>query len=104
MILEVARLDVKPGEGDAFEAAFAEAQSIIMSMHGYQGHELQKCIEKENRYLLLVHWETLEDHTEGFRGSDEYQEWKRLLHHFYDPFPEVEHYEAVRRGTPGGAG
>jgi len=48
-----------------------------------------------NRYILLVNWERLEDHTEGFRGSEEYQEWKKLLHHFYDPFPTVEHYESV---------
>lgn len=51
----------------------------------------------KNRYLLLVNWETLEDHTVGFRGSDAYQDWKRLLHHFYDPFPAVEHHEAIDR-------
>ena len=62
-------------------------------MKGYISHQLQRCIEKENRYILLVNWETLEDHTVGFRSSDEYQEWKKLLHHFYDPFPTVEHYE-----------
>lgn len=90
--LEVAHLDVKHGETEAFEAAFAEAQRIIASMSGYRWHQLQKCVENDHRYLLLVSWERLEDHTEGFRGSPEYQDWKRLLHHFYDPSPTVEHY------------
>jgi heme-degrading monooxygenase HmoA len=96
MILEVAMLDVRPGQEDAFEDAFVTASSIISSMHGYVEHELQRCIERPSRYVLLVRWQTLEDHTEGFRGSPEYQEWKALLHHFYDPFPTVEHFMPVR--------
>jgi len=96
MILEVAVLDVRPGQEAAFQAAFGEAAPIIASMPGYVSHELQRCIEVRNRYLLLVNWTTLEAHTVGFRGSPQYQDWKRLLHHFYDPFPTVEHYEAVR--------
>ena len=95
MVLESAVLDVKPGQDRAFEAAFAEAQRIISASPGYVSHELQRCIEKPNRYLLLVRWRTLQDHTEGFRKSPPYQEWKRLLHHFYDPFPTVEHYEPL---------
>ena len=95
MILEAAFLQVKAGEAEAFEAAFRQASSIIASMKGYIAHELQKCIEVENKYLLLVQWENLEDHTVGFRGSAEYQEWKALLHHFYEPFPTVEHFNHV---------
>ncbi|MEQ1516047.1 MAG: antibiotic biosynthesis monooxygenase [Usitatibacteraceae bacterium] len=95
MILEVASLDVRPGQEAAFESAFAEASRIIAGMHGYISHELQRCIETPNRYLLLVNWETLEDHTIGFRQSAEYQRWKALLHHFYDPFPTVEHYQRI---------
>jgi heme-degrading monooxygenase HmoA len=95
MILESAVLDVKPSQTREFEAAFGEAQRIISSSAGYMSHELQRCIEKPNRYLLLVRWRTLQDHTEGFRKSGPYQEWKRLLHHFYEPFPTVEHYESV---------
>ena len=92
MILEVAILDVIPGQQAMFQAAFAEAERIIGTARGYVSHELKRCIEKPSRYILLVNWQRLEDHTEGFRGSPEYQEWKALLHHFYDPFPEVEHY------------
>ena len=98
MILEVARLDVIPGREKEFETAFGEAQKIISSMDGYISHQLQKCIKKNSRYILLVNWQTLEDHTIGFRGSEQYQEWRRMLHHFYDPFPEVEHYTRVYGG------
>ena len=99
MILEVAILNVRPGQEAAFEQAFALASPLIAAMHGYIWHELQHCLEVNNRYLLLVQWQTVEDHTIGFRTSSEYQEWKRLLHHFYDPFPTVEHYAGVLNST-----
>jgi heme-degrading monooxygenase HmoA len=95
MILEVAALQVRPGQSRAFEAAFREAQAIIASMKGYRSHQLQRCLEREGHYLLLVEWDSVADHEEGFRKSARYQEWKRLLHHFYDPFPAVHHYERV---------
>jgi heme-degrading monooxygenase HmoA len=98
VILEVATLDVKQGRETEFEEAFARAQSIVGSMKGYISHQLQRCVENDSRYLLLVQWQTLEDHTEGFRGSPQYQQWKELLHHFYEPFPTVEHYELVLGG------
>jgi heme-degrading monooxygenase HmoA len=97
MILEAAILDVIAGREAEFESAFAQASSIIASMDGYISHQLQHCMEAPNRYLLLVQWETLDAHTVGFRSSPEYQEWKKLLHHFYDPFPTVEHYEMVQQ-------
>ena len=95
MVLEVAVLSVRPGEADAFEAAFLEAQQIIAASRGYQRHELRRGIEDDHQYLLLVWWDSLESHTEGFRQSPEYQRWRALLHHFYDPFPAVEHYVVV---------
>ena len=95
MILELAELRVRNGLAQDFERSFREAQSIIASMPGYVSHELQRCIERENRYVLLVRWESVEAHEVGFRGSPEYQRWKALLHHFYDPFPTVLHYETV---------
>ena len=93
MILEVAVLDVVAGREDDYEAAFALAKPIIAGMQGFVSLRLQRCLETPNRYLLLVEWESLEDHTVGFRGSEEYQRWRELLHGFYDPFPTVEHYE-----------
>ncbi len=95
MILEVALLDVKTGQEKKFEDMFEEAQNIISNMPGYISHSLKRCIERENRYILLVNWQKLEDHTVGFRQSTEYQKWRQLLHHFYDPFPAVEHYQEV---------
>ncbi|WP_043930658.1 antibiotic biosynthesis monooxygenase family protein [Bacillus sp. EB01] len=95
MILEAVMLQVKEGMEAEYEKAFCEASKIISSMKGYISHDLQRCIEEEGKYLLLVQWESLEDHTVGFRQSNEYQEWKKQLHHFYDPFPIVEHFEKV---------
>ena len=97
MILEVAVLDVRPGEENAFERDFAKASRYISAVSGYISHELNRCLEKPNRYLLLAKWETLEAHTVGFRKSAEYLEWKKLLHHYYDPFPTVEHYTQIIR-------
>lgn len=93
MILEVAILNIKDDLSEEFEKAFEKAQVIISSMKGYISHELKKCVEEENKYILLVNWVTIEDHERGFRESEKYQEWKKLLHHFYEPFPTVEHYK-----------
>jgi heme-degrading monooxygenase HmoA len=95
VILEVAILNVRPGQQQAFEAAFAEARHIIAASPGCLSHQLQRCVEAPGRYLLLVQWRTLEDHTVGFRQSAAYAEWKKSLHHFYDPFPVVEHFVEV---------
>lgn len=95
MILELAILNIIPGQEKEFERAFAKAQGLITRMQGYVSHQLQHSIEYPNRYALLVNWQTLEHHTEGFRQSEEYQDWKNSLHHFYEPFPEVEHYRII---------
>ncbi|WP_172252637.1 antibiotic biosynthesis monooxygenase family protein [Saccharibacillus deserti] len=95
MILESAMLQVKPGRTQAFERDFRQASTWISQIPGYEGHELQKCLEDDHKYLLLVRWAKLEDHTEGFRGSPQYLEWKKLLHGYYDPFPTVEHFARV---------
>jgi heme-degrading monooxygenase HmoA len=95
MILEVAILNVIPGKEDAFIEAFSKARDIISKMTGYISHQLKRCVENTSQFILLVEWEKLTDHTVGFRESKEYQEWKGLLHHFYDPFPTVEHYTDI---------
>lgn len=95
MILETAVLHVKPELQHSFEPSFKEAFQYIASIKGYINHELHSSMESENKYLLLVHWETIEDHTIGFRQSEAYNEWKRLLHQYYEPFPVVEHYKQV---------
>ena len=98
MIREAALLDLRSADPEtcrAFEAAFRQASPLIAASPGYLGHTLGRRLEAPGRYLLLVEWKTLEDHTIGFRQSAAYQEWKGLLHHFYDPFPTVEHFEQV---------
>lgn len=95
MILEAAMLQVREGMEQSFEQAFKDASQIIASMEGYIEHELQSCLEAKGKYLLMVRWKELEDHTIGFRQSAEYEQWKKLLHHFYEPFPTVEHFTKV---------
>lgn len=95
VILEQAQLPVRPGEEAEFETAFATAGPIIMAAPGCRAVRLLRCVERPGSYLLLVEWETIEDHTEGFRASAAYQEWRRLLHRYYDPFPVVEHFAPV---------
>jgi len=92
MILEIAVLNVIPEKTADFEASFEIAQEIISTVKGYMGHQLQQNLETPNRYILLVKWEKIQDHISGFRKSPAYQDWKKLLHHYYSPFPVVEHY------------
>ena len=95
MVLELAMLNVVPGRESEFEAAFAQARRLISAMPGFLSLELGRNTQVANRYVLLVKWRSVEDHSEGFRRSQEYVEWSRLLHGFYDPFPTVEYYQDV---------
>jgi heme-degrading monooxygenase HmoA len=95
LITEHAILEVKPGQHRAFEAAMREAAPLISASEGFLGLEVLPCIETSGRYLLLVKWTSVEAHEQGFRGSDRYQQWKALLHGFYEPFPVVQHYGAT---------
>ncbi len=95
MITEHAVLEVVAGQEDAFVEAMGTAKALIAASPGFVSLRVERCVERPSRFLLLVEWETLEDHTEGFRGSAAYEEWRAALHHFYDPFPVVEHFEAI---------
>ena len=94
-VLELAILDVRAGQESEFEAAFGQANSIIAGVNGYISHDLQKCVENHSRYILLVNWQTLEDHNIGLRESGEYKQWKKLLHNFCQPLPTIEHFQTV---------
>lgn len=94
-VLEVAALDVRPGMAADFERAFAQARPLISASPGFLGVELRRCLERPDRYLLLVRWASIADHEVGFRQGPDYPRWRALLHHFYDPFPVVEHYTEV---------
>jgi len=95
VITEHALLEVVPGREEEFSAAMASASQIIAASPGFVSLRVERCIERPSCFLLLVEWQRLEDHTEGFRGSAAYEEWRAALHHFYEPFPVVEHFEPV---------
>ncbi len=97
MITEHAVLDVRTGSEAEFLDAMETAKRIIAASPGFVSLRVEHCVERPSRFLLLVEWERLEDHVEGFRGSEAYQGWRAALHHFYDPFPVVEHFEPVVR-------
>lgn len=99
-VVEQAVLDVKPGLEADFEAAFEKAREIIIGMNGCREVTLSRGVEHPGKYLLLVRWDTVEDHEVGFRQSPEYAQWRDLLHHFYEPFPVVEHFFEVSRTLP----
>jgi heme-degrading monooxygenase HmoA len=92
---EHALLEVIPGREDEFVSAMEAAKAHIAGSPGFVSLRVERCLERPNCFLLLVEWDSLEHHTEGFRGSAAYEEWRAALHHFYDPFPLVEHFEAV---------
>ena len=93
MIIEHVHLRIKPQQSEAFELAFQQAQQIIAPMPGLSTVQLLQKMDNLHAYILLIAWDKLEDHTEGFRQSEAYLQWKALLHHFYDPFPQVEYYQ-----------
>jgi heme-degrading monooxygenase HmoA len=97
MVTEIALIDVKPGLEAEFEAGVATAAALFQCAKGCRAMELQRSVEKPSRYRLFVQWETLEDHTVAFRGSEDFQEWRRLVGHCFERPPEVEHtVEAIK--------
>ena len=95
MITEHALLEVSPGKEAEFVDAMERVKALIANSPGFVSLRVERGVERPGCFLLLVEWQRLEDHTEGFRGSSAYEEWRAALHHFYEPFPVVEHFEAV---------
>lgn len=95
-ITEVALIEIKPGQETDFEAAYAKARLVISQAEGYLSHTMQRCIETENRYLLLVQWTSVEAHTVGFRQSELFNEWRALIGPFFEKPPFVEHYSILK--------
>jgi heme-degrading monooxygenase HmoA len=95
MILEHAVLDVREGSSADFEAAFAKAKSIIAASPGFRSLRLERCMEQPDRYVLLVEWDSVEAHEDGFRRSPPFEEWRTLLHGFYPTRPTVQHFETA---------
>jgi heme-degrading monooxygenase HmoA len=92
VILELAQITVRPSTEAQFESVFVEAIRLLAASPGYLSHELHRSIETPNRYALMVRWRTLEDHTERFRGSPTFGEWRARLAPFLAGPPVVEHF------------
>ncbi|MCX7241177.1 MAG: antibiotic biosynthesis monooxygenase [Burkholderiales bacterium] len=100
MILEIADFRIHPGQGAAFEAAIAgAAQTILARSKGCQGYKINRCVENPERYVLEVFWDTLEDHTVGFRQSDAFPQWRAIIGPFFAGPPVVEHFELVGKSA-----
>lgn len=95
MIVEVVKWDIVPNKEEEFEKAFTKAQEILTKSAGYKSHQFQKCIEKENRYILIVEWASLDDHVNGFQKSASYEEYRSMLKPYYQPGATMEHYKIV---------
>jgi heme-degrading monooxygenase HmoA len=91
MVTEIAQIEIKPGMEAEFEAGVTEAAPIFKRARGCEGMELHRSVEKPQRYRLLVKWATVENHTVDFRGSDDFQEWRKLVGHCFAAAPDVEH-------------
>jgi heme-degrading monooxygenase HmoA len=98
MITEIAQIDVKPGMEAEFEAGVKNAAPIFQRAKGCHGMELRRSIEKPSRYRLFIEWDTVDDHNVGFRGSPDFQEWRKLVGHCFAAPPDVEHVQQVVRG------
>lgn len=95
MVLERALISIVPGQEDAFERAFAQAKDVIAAADGFVRATLSRGVERPSDYLLLVEWETLEDHTVGFRESPAFGQWRALVGPFFAAAPDVEHLVQV---------
>lgn len=96
MILELADIRIRPGENAAFEEAIARGlTTVIAHTKGYQGHKVNRGIESSERYVLQIFWDTLEDHTVGFRQSEAFTQWRAIVGPFFAAPPVVEHFELV---------
>lgn len=96
MILEHADIRIAPGKQAEFDAAITKGvETVIARAKGYKGHRVVKGIESPERYLLMIWWETLENHTVDFRGSPAFQDWRAIVGPFFASPPTVEHFNLV---------
>ena len=99
MVIEHGAINIVPGQEAAFEAAFVEAAKVIATSRGFQFVRLCRGIERPSAYLLLVGWDSLDDHLDGFRESELFTRWRALIGPYFDGAPVVEHYEGDLSGA-----
>lgn len=96
MIVEIAEIKIRPEDRDAFAQAIGRAAtSLLATAKGYRRHTVLACQETPGRFVLHVEWDTLEDHTVGFRQSPAFTEWRAIIGPFFQQPPHVEHFEVV---------
>lgn len=96
MILELADIRIQPGQNAAFEAAIERGlKTVISHAKGFQGFKVNKGIESPERYMLQIFWDTLEDHTIGFRESPAFAQWRAIVGPFFAGPPVVEHFDLL---------
>lgn len=95
MITEHALITIQPGRQADFEAAFPQARAVISQAEGFVDLQLQRGIESDTTYLLLIRWQTLEAHTVGFRQSERFGQWRALIGPFFANAPAVDHFAPV---------
>ena len=96
MILEIADFRIAPGQQAAFEAAIQQGiTTVISNSQGFISARVQHSIESPERYVLMIEWQTLEDHTEHFRGGPLFPQWRAIVGPFFASPPVVEHFELV---------
>ncbi|ANY75659.1 antibiotic biosynthesis monooxygenase family protein [Paenibacillus ihbetae] len=96
MILETAVLQIKPGLASEFESVFRTASAVLLTKKGYIDHELHKCVENRDEYILLIRWTGIKDHLIGFRGHPDYKTWVQALEPYYADPPQIKHYIDIR--------
>lgn len=100
MILEHADIRIDPARAEAFEADIVRGVTTVISQaKGFQGYKVNRSIESPGRYILMIYWDTLEDHTVGFRGSEAFAEWRAIVGPYFAQAPVVEHLELVSKSS-----
>lgn len=100
MILEIADIRIQPGQQSAFDAAIKRGlEQVISKSKGYVEHRVNKCIETPERYVLMIFWETLENHTVDFREAPAFQEWRGIVGPFFAAPPHVEHFTLLTKSA-----
>jgi len=100
MILELADIRIQPGKQAEFDAAIKKGvETVIAKAKGFRGYKINKGIESPERYILMIFWETLENHTADFRSSPAFQDWRALVGPFFAAPPAVEHYTLLAKSA-----
>jgi heme-degrading monooxygenase HmoA len=98
MILEVADIRIRPGTQSEFDSAIQQGvREVLSKAKGFQGFKINKGIESPERYLLMVFWDALENHTIDFRGSSAFSQWRSIVGPFFASSPQVEHFTLLAR-------